>query len=166
MKNETWKPVIGYESDYFVSDLGRVKSLKLGKERILVFKSDTEPYKKVTLLKNGKQKTAKVHRLVYEAFNGETDLSIDHIVEGNRSDNRLCNLQAITTRENISKYSLTLNKSSKFTGVSFKKHANKWEAYINIKCKKIHLGYYNTELEASNAYQKKLKDILNTNESN
>ena len=34
MENEFWKPVLGYNNDYFVSNMGRVKSLKYGKERI------------------------------------------------------------------------------------------------------------------------------------
>ena len=35
MKIEVWKDVFGYEGLYQVSNIGRVKSLKYGKERIL-----------------------------------------------------------------------------------------------------------------------------------
>ena len=33
MKKEYWKPVVGYEGHYQVSNFGRVKSIKFGKER-------------------------------------------------------------------------------------------------------------------------------------
>ena len=32
---ENWKAIVGYEGLYEVSDLGRVRSLKYGKEKIL-----------------------------------------------------------------------------------------------------------------------------------
>ena len=35
MKKEYWKPVVGYEGHYQVSNFGRVKSIKFGKEIIL-----------------------------------------------------------------------------------------------------------------------------------
>ena len=60
---------------------------------------------KGTLRNNGylqltiKNKTIKVHRLVIEAFKGKSDLTVDHI-NGNKHDNRLCNLQYVTTEEN------------------------------------------------------------------
>ena len=68
MKKEYWKPVVGYEGLYEVSNLGRVKSLKFGKERILKPQKDTSGYLCVTLCKNNNQCQFKVHRLVAEAF--------------------------------------------------------------------------------------------------
>ena len=68
MKKEYWKPVVGYEGHYQVSNLSRVKSIKFGKERILKPVTDRHGYLLVGLWKNNKQKTYKVHRLVAEAF--------------------------------------------------------------------------------------------------
>lgn len=65
---EKWCPIKGYEGLYQVSDKGRVKSLKFGKERILKSARDTGGYLLVALCKNGEQKTYKVHRLVAQAF--------------------------------------------------------------------------------------------------
>lgn len=156
---EVWKDVIDHKGFYQVSDLGRVKSIFYNKEKVLKSYFNSRGYLTVTLWKNGIKKISTVHRLVYEAFNGKTSLHVDHIIEGNKSDNRLSNLQAITNRENISKHRLTTNKSSHFTGVHWNKKANKWQSQISINCKTIHLGLFNTELESFQAYQKSLSTI-------
>ena len=68
MKKELWKDIKDYEGHYQVSNLSRVKSIKFGKERILKPVIDRHGYLLVSLWKNNKQKTYKVHRLVAEAF--------------------------------------------------------------------------------------------------
>lgn len=50
-------------------------------------------------------------------------------------------------------------KSSNSKGVSWDKKRNKWIAQIKINYKKIFLGRYETELEASNVYQKYLETL-------
>lgn len=65
---EQWRDIIGYEGLYQVSDLGRVKSLKFGKERVLVGRKNRGGYICVDLYKDRKGKTCTVHRLVAEAF--------------------------------------------------------------------------------------------------
>lgn len=64
---EIWKPIKDFEY-YFISNFGRVKSTKFGKERILKLTKDKDGYLIVNLYKNNKSKTFKVHRLVAEAF--------------------------------------------------------------------------------------------------
>lgn len=44
------------------------------------------------------------------------------------------------------------NNTSGYKGVSFHKRDNKFQVGIYIESKKIHLGYYDTALEAANAY--------------
>lgn len=66
-KEEIWKEVEGYQ-DYYVSNLGRVKSTKFGKERILKSHKNHDGYMCVGLSFNSKVKTYKVHRLVAKAF--------------------------------------------------------------------------------------------------
>ena len=65
---EIWKDIKDYEGLYQVSNFGKVKSIKFGKERILKPVTDRHGYLLVSLWKNNKQKTYKVHRLVAEAF--------------------------------------------------------------------------------------------------
>ena len=97
---EIWKDVPGHEGLYQVSNLGRVKSLRFGKERILKPTPDKDGYYQVDLWKGGEGKTNKIHRLVMLAFVGESDLEVNHI-NGIKTDNRLENLEYCTPSENI-----------------------------------------------------------------
>jgi hypothetical protein len=160
---EIWKDIKDYQGKYQVSNLGRVKSLNYnhtGKERILKSFINTKGYSQIVLCKNGKAKTLTIHRLVYQAFNGELieGLVIDHI-SGNPLDDRSINLQQITSRQNTVKGKFCQGKTSKYVGVSFYKNTNNWVANIGINNKRISLGYFKTELEAHEAYQKALKNI-------
>lgn len=65
---EIWKDIVGYEELYQVSNLGRVKSLKYDKEKILKQANNKQGYKIVTLHKDKKQTTKTVHRLVAKTF--------------------------------------------------------------------------------------------------
>lgn len=96
---EIFKPIPGYEHGYEVSNLGRVKSLKRGKEKLLKPGLISGGYYHVILFKDGKGKTHKVHRLVMLAFIGESDLDVNHI-NGIKTDNRLENLEYCTASEN------------------------------------------------------------------
>jgi len=149
---------------YQVSNLGNVKSLdrsyinSLGRKyfidgRILKNYLDSRGYMSRLLSKKSKHKIYKVHQLVAISFLNhkpkETNLVVDHI-NNIKTDNRLENLQIITSRENVSR---TKRGSSKYTGVSFDKKCNKWRARIHINHKDISLGYFTNELDAYNAYQ-------------
>ena len=168
MKNEIWKDVPGYEGFYQVSDLGNVKSLSrkiwngkvffISKDKLL--KPGVDGYCNVELSKNCKRKNFKVHQLVAMAFLGHIpcgfELVVDHIND-NPLDNRVENLQIVTQRENSHK---TQGKySSKYKGVTWGAHANKWISGIYLNGKRIHLGIFENELDASFCYQNKLKEL-------
>lgn len=89
---EIWKPIKGF-SDYEISNLGRVKSLKRGKERLLSLR-DIGGYKSVCLSVNNVPKNFYVHRLVAESFlrNPKKLLEVNHIDE-DKSNNRVENLE-------------------------------------------------------------------------
>jgi len=97
---EIWKDIPNYEGMYQVSNLGRVKSLKFEKERILKPTPDKDGYYNVSLYEGGEVKTNKIHRLVMLAFFGESDLEVNHI-NGIKADNRFENLEYCTPSENI-----------------------------------------------------------------
>lgn len=69
---EIWRPVVGYEGLYEVSNMGRVRSLnynRTGKVKVLKNVLQVrDGYLFVCLRKNGEQKIKKIHRLVAEAF--------------------------------------------------------------------------------------------------
>ena len=98
--NEIWKTIEDYPN-YMVSNMGNVKSLKWGKEKILKAGKNNHGYLSVVLCKDGKQKTHKVHRLVAQAFipNPENKEQIDHI-NTIKTDNRVENLHWVTSKEN------------------------------------------------------------------
>jgi hypothetical protein len=110
---EIWKDVPEYEGLYLVSNLGRVKSLKFGKEKILKPRENSGGYMQVSLWEEGEGKLFKVHRLMMLVFIGESDLQVNH-KNGIKVDNRLENLEYCTASQNqIHAYKNGLNKGLK-----------------------------------------------------
>lgn len=119
---EVWKPIIGYEGLYEVSNKGRVKSLsrkvtggakgyfRLAPETIRK-PFLTNGYEKVDLWKDNKKKIFRVHRLVAQAFieNPNNYLEINHI-NGIKTDNRVENLEWCTAQQNTLHYYRQLKK--------------------------------------------------------
>ena len=110
MEQEIWRPVVGYEGVYEVSNKGRIKSLerivntknrKIHKRESIRNLKIHDGYYYITLAKNSKRETLAVHRIVAMAFldkpNGKNH--IDHI-NTNRLDNRVENLKWCTRLEN------------------------------------------------------------------
>ncbi len=102
---EIWKPILGYEGLYEVSNLGKVRSLnwknKKGVVHELTYKL-TRNYFSVGLTKQGKQKWHKVHRLVATAFidNPENKPQVNH-KDCNKLNNCVSNLEWCTASENM-----------------------------------------------------------------
>lgn len=100
--NEHWKDIDGYDGLYQVSDFGRVRSLKFGKTRIRIPRTDRCGYLQVGLCKDGKEIKFRVHRLVANAFipnDDESKTIINHRNEV-KTDNRVDNLEWCDIRYN------------------------------------------------------------------
>lgn len=160
---EVWKDIPNYDGIYQTSNLGNVKSLMFGKERILKPRLNSNGYLYVVLSKNSDKKTITIHQLVAMCFLEHTPnkfkLVVDHI-DGNTLNNNAKNLQLTTNRYNVSKGAKGC--TSKYTGVYWNKPNSKWLAQIYANGKRQHLGYFNCELAAHNAYQKKLQQLNTT----
>ncbi|MCJ8336353.1 MAG: HNH endonuclease [Epibacterium sp.] len=92
----------------------------------------------------------RAHRVIMAMVLGEwPPEQVDHI-NGNRSDNRLCNLRAVDHLTNQLNRGMASSNKSGVNGVSWYKSRKKWEAYITINKKRIKLGYFET-LEAAKA---------------
>lgn len=175
MLTEQFKPIKNYEGLYEISNFGRVKSLPKEKwnhyafvhlaEKILMHNISPMGYHRITLHKDGELKTFQIHLLVWDHFGNSPRngfiLQVDH-ADNDKNNCGIDNLQLLTSRENIVKYQkMRDNITSKYIGVSWHKQCKKWQAEICIDSKSIHLGTYNKEIEASNAYQNKLAEITN-----
>lgn len=71
--NELWKPVLGFEGVYAVSNFGRVKRLikNTSTHAGKILKPDTSsPYLRVTLFLDGRRFRKLLHEVVCEAFHG------------------------------------------------------------------------------------------------
>lgn len=102
LANEVWRDVDGYDGMYQVSDLGRVRSLKFGKVRVLRPNKNKDGYLQVALCKDGKQKSFYVHRLVANAFISNDDkykTQINHRDEC-KQNNKVSNLEYCTHKYN------------------------------------------------------------------
>lgn len=100
---EEWRDIPDYEGLYQASNQGRIKRYHGGvwyevKQTVSTKRGN---YLRVRLWKDGKGKDYRVHRLVWEVFNGPIPdgLHVNHINE-NVQDNRLTNLNLMTPKEN------------------------------------------------------------------
>lgn len=111
---EEWRPVLGYEGFYEVSDDGRVRSLdrttvtKIGTSMSFKGRQMTATVRKqsgyhvVALNAHGRERQRKIHQLVCEAFHGSrpsSEYQVRHL-NGNKDDNRASNLAWGTASEN------------------------------------------------------------------
>jgi len=156
---EIWKTIPGFEN-YEVSNKGRVKSLKFGKERIKKQSINNSGYLVLNLFKNGKRKQFQIHQLVAITFlNHKPDghnIVVDHI-DNNPLNNKLENLQLITNRENNSKDKK--GKSSKYIGVCYDKNAKKFKAQIQINGKSKYLGLFKNPKIAHAVYLNAIENL-------
>lgn len=115
MHNDTeiWKPIVGYEQYYEISDLGRVRSLPrkrivFGKEtirdgRIITpIRHHKNGYYNVTVSVNNVKKLLSLHRTIAIAFieNPKKLPEVNHR-NGEKSDNKVGNLEWISRIENV-----------------------------------------------------------------
>ncbi len=100
LTDEVWRPAPGYDK-YFVSNMGRVISLKYKNLRIMRVNMNKWGYLSVFLYKNRIKKPFVLSRLVLFTFNGapEDGLQASHI-DGNKLNNKLENLVWETAKEN------------------------------------------------------------------
>lgn len=116
---EEWKDVPNYERLYQASNLGNIRSLNYnhtGKIQILKMSIDKDGYPMITLHKNGKQKTYRVHRIVAQTFleNPNNYPEVNHKDE-NKQNNKVENLEWCTCKYNQN-YGTRTERSAKGKG--------------------------------------------------
>ena len=98
---EIWKNIDGYGGIYQVSNLGRVKSFHRKTPIILKPMVSHKGYLRVELHYNNIRELRSIHRLVMETFNpNDEGLQINYI-DGDKTNNRLDNLEWCTGSDNV-----------------------------------------------------------------
>ncbi len=86
--------------------------------------------------------TYQAHRVAWAIVHGSwPEHQIDHI-NGDRADNRLSNLRAVSGAENCRNIARPSNNSSGHIGVVWHKKQSKWQAQIGVNGKRIYLGLF------------------------
>lgn len=94
------------------------------------------------------------HRLAWLYVHGEWPPDeIDHI-NGIRSDNRIVNLRPATRSQNQRNIGRRSDNSSGVKGVTWHKHARKWQAQIQTNGKNVYLGRFDNVSDAAEAYSR------------
>lgn len=118
---------------YYVSDFGKVFSIRTGRPKILKPGKTRDGYLQVCLYANDVKKKMYVHRLVAMAFidNSENKPQINHKNEC-RSCNRFYNLEWYTSKEN-NNYG---NHNKKISGSNHSKAKSKeyYKTHTSIRC--------------------------------
>ena len=120
--------------------------------RPMTITNQDKNYKIIQFNIDKKHHKMRLHRVIYYAHNQDWDIyntknnCIDHIHHpvGEPLDNSIANLRVVTNQQN------GFNRNVK--GYSWDKVYNKWKAKICINGKNIHLGYFDNELDARDAY--------------
>lgn len=99
--------------------------------------------------KSTNRKAVLMHRVIMGAQPGEC---VDHI-NHNKLDNRKRNLRKCSHAENCRNQSVqTRSKHSKFKGVTLCKFSGRWKAQIKNEGRNLHLGRFDSQREAADAY--------------
>jgi hypothetical protein len=182
LNNIVWKDIPNYEGRYQVSNTGLVRSIVTnhGKPQDKIkpsyIRSNSCQYLYVSLSKLGVPTSFAVHRLVATVFveNPNNKSMVNHI-DGNKLNNKACNLEWCTTSENHKHaYKLGLRnsetlikrkvgektgKSSNFHNVSWDNSRSLWKATLKDKGKMIFQKRFEKEEDAA-AYVNLMLDTL------
>ena len=147
MTSELLREILHYdpETGYFRWKVATSRAIKTG---AIAGCADGEGYLEIGIFR----RKYLTHRLAWLYQTGSwPEGEIDH-VNGIRNDNRFVNLRPATRSQNQQNTRRQINNTSGFKGVSWFEPTRRWKAYINLRRKQIHLGYFDTPEEAHAAY--------------
>ncbi|QAV07442.1 AP2 domain-containing protein [Bacillus vallismortis] len=99
---------------------------------------------------NGNWASIRLHRWL---MNPSDDQVVDHR-NHDTLDNRRANLRLCSIGENNRNRKYSKHNTSEYKGVGWHKTNGRYRARIKFNGKSIHLGYFKTEIEAAEAYNK------------
>jgi hypothetical protein len=92
----------------------------------------------------------RAHRLAFLFMGRDMPQQVDHI-NGNRTDNRWCNLRAADPNINAKNARKRKDGNTPVTGIGYVKRLKKWRVRVNHCGKPIYLGIYSSLEDAMNA---------------
>lgn len=128
---EKWKDIQGYENLYQISNMGRIKSLWFGKEKIMK-QLIRNGYCYVDLCKDKIKKHYNIHRLVAQTFipNPQNYPQVNHKDEV-KTNNCISNLEWVTQKYNMN-YGTRNERASKAISIAHKGKKRTQEHKNNI----------------------------------
>ncbi len=155
---EEWKPVVGYEGLYEVSNYGRVRRLKW---QLVKPKKEHCGHMRINLYRRGEKKPVLVHRLVAEAFipNPNNYPVINHKDE-RPANNRVENLEWCTHKHNANwgtrNKRISENSANKSAVISIDKKTGEKKHYpsISAACKALGVSCSSSISEAASGMRK------------
>ena len=141
---EFWRQIENYEGLYDISNYGQVYSYK----RKILLKHTIRKYDIVGLIKDGKKKQYKVHRLVALAFinNPNEYPEIDHI-DRNKQNNYVDNLKWCNRSMNM------LNVSTRIDNKLKEKYIRKTRNRYEVRCRRLNIRKGFKTLEEAKKYR-------------
>ena len=97
-------------------------------------------------------------RLSRKIMNCPKDMVVDHI-NGDKRDNRKCNLRICTGPQNSYNRKVNSNSTSGYRGVTWHEKTKKWRASIYFNKKHISLGLFKDKVDAAKAYDNKAVEL-------
>ena len=135
------------ETGVFRWAVSPAQSIKAGTIAGHVHKKKTKGYREIKIA----GVICFAHRLAWLFVHGDWPGSeLDHI-NGDRSDNRICNLRPATRSQNLANVRRHCDNTSGFKGVSAS--GRKWRATIKIGRLQRHLGVFENKEAAAAAYR-------------
>jgi len=89
-----------------------------------------------------------LHRWLLDAQPGQF---VDHI-DGNKLNNRRSNLRLVTRSQNQANRRHNRTSRSRYKGVTWHKRRKRWMARIQVRGRRITIGYFNDPLQAAYEY--------------
>lgn len=139
--------VIGFE---YNPETGVITRLSDGR---CEWTKDSRKYLQVVI--DGKKWQA--HRLAWILHYGKLPKGVIDHINGDKKDNRIVNLRDVTTRENSS--NMKRHRNGRLVGATWHKATKKYESRIRVRGRLIHLGLFDTEIEAHGAYIKHREEL-------
>ncbi len=137
----------------------KVSNGKKFKKTILVGtgKNNT-PYIVIAIEINKKSYKLRLHRLFFYWKHNYLPPLVDHI-DTNSFNNNIENLRELNASQSSRNTKKRKNSTSIYKGVNWSKAVNKWVAHLSLNKKNIHIGCFDNEDDAGQAYNDKIREL-------